>query len=252
MRMLAAVIFCFLIAAPALAHQQPQQDERAKQQDEKAKQQNEKVKQQNEKAGQRQEKTKQQQERAPQEERARTKTEQKQQQQKETAKRQQQQQKQTAKQQEERAKQEQKQAKQESKARQEQQRTYAKRQEQEQQNAEGQRVRQEQQGTEHGGHAFATAATYHAAQIHPRHGGRVIPDRAYADHFGPDHHFHAQWRHAADRFRYGGYWFVYSEPWPAVWAENDNYFIVYDYDDDDYYLCDLEHPEFELLIVVQS
>ncbi|HEX5425286.1 MAG TPA: hypothetical protein VFW94_17185, partial [Candidatus Acidoferrales bacterium] len=91
-----------------------------------------------------------------------------------------------------------------------------------------------------------------ASNIHPRHGGRVIPDRDYDDHFGHDHDFHAHWRHDADRFQYGGYWFTYAEPWPAMWLDSDDLYIVYNYDDDDYYLCDAEHPGVELLIVVQS
>ncbi len=37
-----------------------------------------------------------------------------------------------------------------------------------------------------------------------------------------------------------------------MWLDTDNFYIVYNYDDDDYYLCDMEHPEVELLIVVQS
>lgn len=102
------------------------------------------------------------------------------------------------------------------------------------------------------GHGQATRETYRASDIHPRHGGRVIADAAYDAHFGSDHHFHAHWRHDADRFQYGGYWFTYAEPWPVMWVDGDDFYIVYNYDDDDYYLVDEDHPGVELLLVVES
>jgi hypothetical protein len=220
-----AVILFFLVGAPTFAQQQ-QQDDRGKQQEQQAKQQKQTQKEQQARAKEQQKK------------------------QGTAQKEQQRQQKETAKQGNERAKQEQLQSKQQAKIRQEQQKNEAKQQRQPEKQQYAREERQQQpQPNER---AQATPKTYHASDVHPRHGGRVISDRNYDAHFGRDHHFHAHWRHNADRFQYGGYWFTYTQPWPAMWSDNDNFYIVFNYDEDDYYLCDMEYPGVELLIIVQS
>ncbi len=80
----------------------------------------------------------------------------------------------------------------------------------------------------------------------------MIPDRDYDDHFGREHHFHVSWHQGERRFNYGGYWFAFGQPWPVEWTDSDQFYLVYNYDDDDYYLCDLEHPGVQLLVIVQD
>jgi hypothetical protein len=225
-----AVILCFLAGAPVFAHQQ--QDEKTQQDSRK----------------QQDKQTKEQQKQAQKEERSRAKQDQKQQ--RTAQKEQQRQQKERAKQERHPTQEQQRQSQEQAKRRSEQQRNNA----DQERGSGGQQYAREQrpQQPRAGERGQANRSDYHARDIHPRHGGRVISDEAYDAHFGRDHHFHAHWRHDADRFQYGGYWFTYTEVWPAMWLDTDDFYIVYNYDDDDYYLCDVEHPGIELLIVVQS
>jgi hypothetical protein len=238
-----AVILCFLMSAPAFAHQEQQpQDERAKHQEAKPKPQEAKPKQQEEKA-------KPQEQPSRHEEQSHAKTEEKQQ--RTTQKQNETQQKNMAKQQKEQAKQER--SGQEAKARQDQDRAYAKQQQDQQKEIQKQQrshAEHAQPAEQH--HGVATRQEYHAADIHPHHGGRAIADRDYDDHFGRDHDFHVSWHRGDRRFQYGGYWFEFGQTWPADWSYGDQFYIVYDYDSDDYYLCDVDHPGIQLLVVVQS
>ena len=92
------------------------------------------------------------------------------------------------------------------------------------------------------------AQNHNNAQAHQNAGdAHRIPDDKFRAHFGPQHHFRPS--RGDSRFQYGGYWFVYNDPWPSGWAAEDDCYI----EDDGgvYYLVDAIHPDFRLLLVVQ-
>ena len=64
-------------------------------------------------------------------------------------------------------------------------------------------------------------------------------DEEFRARFGPEHRFRVVPREDR-RFRYGGYWFVYTEPWPRNWDYEDDFYI--DDIDGEYYLIDPVHP----------
>jgi outer membrane biosynthesis protein TonB len=149
-------------------------------------------------------------------------------------------QQQAAKQQQQEQKQqknEQKQSEQANKQRQEQQKQLTKQQQEEQKQQQKQQqqvARQQHQGTEQ------QQRTDHDA-------GRRIPDDRFRASFGREHHFRVE--HVDNRrFHYGGYWFTFTDVWPVGWVYADDFYI--DFIDGQYYLIDLSHPGFQLLIVV--
>jgi outer membrane biosynthesis protein TonB len=78
---------------------------------------------------------------------------------------------------------------------------------------------------------------------------RHIPDQDFRTHFGREHAFRVA-RRDDRRFNYGGYWFVYSQPWPADWSYDDDVYV--DDIDGEYYLIDPVHPGIRLLLIVAS
>jgi outer membrane biosynthesis protein TonB len=78
---------------------------------------------------------------------------------------------------------------------------------------------------------------------------RRIPDQDFRAHFGREHAFRVA-RRDDRRFNYGGYWFEYSQPWPAGWSYDDNVYV--DDVDGEYYLIDPVHPGIRLLVIVAS
>jgi outer membrane biosynthesis protein TonB len=78
---------------------------------------------------------------------------------------------------------------------------------------------------------------------------RRIPDQDFRAHFGREHAFRVA-RRDDRRFNYGGYWFVYNQPWPAGWSYDDNVYV--DDIDGEYYLIDPVHPGIRLLLIVAS
>lgn len=76
---------------------------------------------------------------------------------------------------------------------------------------------------------------------------RRIREQDFRTHFGREHHFHVE-RRDDRRFRYGGYWFEFAEPWPGDWSYDDDVYV--DDIDGDYYLIDPYHPGFRILVVV--
>lgn len=78
---------------------------------------------------------------------------------------------------------------------------------------------------------------------------RRIPDQDFRAHFGREHAFRVA-RRDDRRFNYGGYWFVYSQPWPAGWSYDDDVYV--DDVDGEYYLIDPVHPGIRLLVIVAS
>ena len=81
-------------------------------------------------------------------------------------------------------------------------------------------------------------------------GGR-IPDDRFRAHFGRDHRFRINRSTMVAghrRFRYGGYWFGFVDPWPVGWYYTDEVYV--DYYDGGYYLCNRVHPGIRISINV--
>jgi hypothetical protein len=76
---------------------------------------------------------------------------------------------------------------------------------------------------------------------------RRIPESDFHSHFGREHTFRVA-RSDDRRFNYGGYYFVYNDPWPSGWAYTDAVYV--DEIDGEYYLIDPVHPGIRLLVVI--
>jgi hypothetical protein len=76
---------------------------------------------------------------------------------------------------------------------------------------------------------------------------RRISEQDFHSHFGREHTFRVT-RSDDRRFNYGGYYFVYNDPWPSGWAYTDDVYV--DEVDGEYYLIDPVHPGIRLLIVI--
>lgn len=79
--------------------------------------------------------------------------------------------------------------------------------------------------------------------------GPSIRDEEFRARFGSEHRFRVEPREDR-RFRYGGYWFVYTEPWPRDWDYEDDFYI--DDIDGEYYLIDPVHPGYRIRIIAQD
>jgi hypothetical protein len=77
--------------------------------------------------------------------------------------------------------------------------------------------------------------------------GRRIRDEDFRAHFGRQHAFRVS-RRDDRRFNYGGYWFVYNDPWPAEWNYDDDVYV--DEVVGEYYLIDPVHPGLRLVVIV--
>jgi len=84
-----------------------------------------------------------------------------------------------------------------------------------------------------------------------------IPDDKFRAHFGREHHFTVT--HVVHEtvivpgrtnFVYGGYTFVFVDPWPAEWAYTDDCYV--DFIDGEYFLLDVMHPEVRIALFVQG
>ena len=76
---------------------------------------------------------------------------------------------------------------------------------------------------------------------------RRINEQEFHQHFGREHSFRVA-RSEDRRFNYGGYYWVYNEPWPSDWAYTDAVYV--DEIDGEYYLIDPVHPGVRLMIVI--
>lgn len=92
-------------------------------------------------------------------------------------------------------------------------------------------------------------APEHPQQAQGGNGNRTIKETDFRAHFGRQHTFRVA-RRDDRRFNYGGYWFVYNDPWPAGWSYSDAVYV--DEIDGQYYLIDPVHPGIQLLIVVSD
>ncbi|HZZ38379.1 MAG TPA: hypothetical protein VFE06_04545 [Acidobacteriaceae bacterium] len=88
-----------------------------------------------------------------------------------------------------------------------------------------------------------------AHQGHGQPAGRNarIPDNDFKAHFGRPHAFAVRQVVTTTRvvpnqtqFAYGGYTFIFLDPWPDDWAPSDDCYI--DYMDGEYFLIDVAHP----------
>ena len=93
-------------------------------------------------------------------------------------------------------------------------------------------------------------------QAHGRPAGKSahIPDDRFRSNFGRSHRFVVQRPvvvQGQPGFIYGGYSFVFVDPWPMDWAYTDDCYV--DYIDGDYFLFDMLHPGVRIaLFVVHS
>ncbi len=72
-------------------------------------------------------------------------------------------------------------------------------------------------------------------------GGGRIPDDRYKAHFGREHSFHvSQGDYGNRRFEYGGYTFAFVGAWPSNWLYSQDVFVIEI--DGVYYLCNPMYP----------
>jgi hypothetical protein len=92
---------------------------------------------------------------------------------------------------------------------------------------------------------------------HARPAGKSahIPDPKFKANFGRQHSFKVNRVInqttvvvGQTQFVYGGYTFVFLDPWPVEWAFSDDCYI--DYVDDDYFLFDVFHPGIRIALFV--
>jgi hypothetical protein len=129
-----------------------------------------------------------------------------------------------------------------------QQQEAAKQQEKQQKQAEKQQKVQEKQERQQDEHSRVGQQRGAPETAAPAHGGRRIPDDKFHAEFGREHHFHIRIHSGETRFVYGGYSFEYIGAWPVGWGYGDEFYI--ELIGDDYYLCDVEHPEVQLIVIV--
>jgi hypothetical protein len=101
-----------------------------------------------------------------------------------------------------------------------------------------------------------------AQPARPGHGkpaGRSarIPDNDFKAHFGRPHSFAVRQVVTTTRivpnqthFAYGGYTFIFLDPWPDDWAPTDDCYI--DYVDGEYFLIDLAHPGVRIALSIMA
>ncbi len=85
--------------------------------------------------------------------------------------------------------------------------------------------------------------------------GAHIPDSQFKSKFGHQHSFtvnrvvtQTTVVPSQTQFAYGGYTFVFLDPWPAAWLFTDDCYI--DYIDDQYFLLNPLHPEVRVSLLV--
>jgi len=86
---------------------------------------------------------------------------------------------------------------------------------------------------------------------HPAGKSAHIPDDRFRSNFGRSHTFVVQRPvvvQGQPGFVYGGYSFVFVDPWPAGWAYTDDCYV--DYIDGEYFLFDLAHPGVRIALFV--
>jgi hypothetical protein len=123
-----------------------------------------------------------------------------------------------------------------------------------QQQASGQRQQQtnSSRGPQRTQQAMATQRSQPALRLSARGSGR-IPDDRFRSSFGRGHEFrmgNPQMVDGYSRFRYGGYWFGFVDPWPVGWYYTDECYI--DYVHGEYYMFNPYYPgaRFSISVVI--
>jgi len=116
-----------------------------------------------------------------------------------------------------------------------------------------QRAEQKQEGREAKSSQHAQRGEHAQRQEYAQQGerGGRIPDDRFRAHFGREHRFRINRPTMVAghrRFRYGGYWFGFADPWPVGWYYTDEVYV--DYVDGGYYLCNPMHPGIRIGISV--
>jgi cell division protein FtsN len=129
-------------------------------------------------------------------------------------------------------------------------------QKEQQKQQEKQRKEQMKQDKNHAAPAAAqnnenNAAARGGAVGHPKGKSAHIPEDRFKSNFGQSHKFVVQRTTVVQGqpgFVYGGYSFVFIDPWPADWAYTDDCYV--DYIDGEYFLFDLLHPGIRIALFV--
>lgn len=125
------------------------------------------------------------------------------------------------------------------------------RQDKQEQRAEKQQEKEQQKQSREqmkGDRQMNTAPQGHA---HPAGKSAHIPDNKFRASFGRSHTFVVQRPVVVEGqpgFVYGGYSFVFVDPWPEDWAYTDDCYV--DYIDGEYFLFDLMHPGVRIALFV--
>ena len=88
------------------------------------------------------------------------------------------------------------------------------------------------------------------------YGGAYIPRERFYGHFGAEHAFRIRSRPTIymgyPRFQYGGYGFIFVDPWPEYWSDGwyqeDDVYV--DYNNDGYYLYNRRYPGVGIAVTV--
>jgi hypothetical protein len=131
---------------------------------------------------------------------------------------------------------------------QDQQKTQQKEEKQEQKQEQKQQKAQEKQGNPN---QMAPAQQQQSHMAAPSGKSAHIPDNTFHQNFGRQHTFVVNQPvivAGRPQIVYGGYTFVFIDPWPVEWAYTDNCYI--DYIDGEYFLFDLLHPGIRIALFV--
>jgi hypothetical protein len=130
---------------------------------------------------------------------------------------------------------------------QDQQKAQQKEDKQEQKQEQKQQKEQEKQGNSN-----QMAPAQQQSHMAPPSGKSVhIPDNTFHQNFGRQHTFVVNQPvivSGRPQVVYGGYTFVFLDPWPGEWAYTDDCYI--DYIDGEYFLFDLLHPGIRIALFV--
>jgi hypothetical protein len=104
--------------------------------------------------------------------------------------------------------------------------------------------------TSHAGTTHSSAPRANATRVHPV----VHPGTAWhSSHVGYNHRFymtHRGYYHGYNGFLYGGFWFMWYDPWPVDWCDCDQVYIDYDIDTNCYFMYNYAHPGLRIRIGV--
>ena len=128
----------------------------------------------------------------------------------------------------------------------------AQQKEEKQEQKQDQKQQKEQQTLEKQGNSNQMAPAQQQGHMAPPSGKSArIPENTFHANFGRQHTFVVNQPvivAGRPQIVYGGYTFVFLDPWPAEWAYTDDCYI--DYVDGEYFLFDLLHPGIRIALFV--